>query len=339
MSSLEDFARDHERTEQLRSALARTQRQLRAEKDKNDVLVRAATQAAVDAVLADGPVTIPAPKQDKRDIKAEVALMHMTDWQGSKVTTSYNSEVMVRRVHKFLDSVERITNIQRAHHPVRDAVVLLGGDMVEGLFNFPTQPFEIDATIFEQWASVSRLLIDAVNRVLAQFENVTVVAEWGNHGRIGSKRSAVPRSDNFDRMVYEHSRQVVAAGNSRVTWYDCPEDVQRVEVGNYRAILIHGDEVGRNGFASPMTMVQHVTKWQSGALDFDFTDCYVGHYHNHAEFALPNGKGSVYYTGSTESDNRYARDTMGASATPSQRLHFIDPDQGRVSATYKVWVD
>jgi hypothetical protein len=82
--------------------------------------------------------------------------------------------------------------IQRAHHPVRECVLMLGGDMGEGLFNFPAQPFEIDATIFGQYVKVSRLLVDVVRRALALYEKVTVVGEWGNHGRIGSKRAAVP---------------------------------------------------------------------------------------------------------------------------------------------------
>jgi viroplasmin and RNaseH domain-containing protein len=30
---------------------------------------------------------------------------------------------------------------------------------------------------------------------------------------------------------------------------------------------------------------------------------------------------------------------MAASAVPSQRLHFIDPDKGRVTGIYKVWLD
>jgi hypothetical protein len=30
---------------------------------------------------------------------------------------------------------------------------------------------------------------------------------------------------------------------------------------------------------------------------------------------------------------------MAASAIPSQRLHFIDPNAGRVTAQYKVFVD
>jgi hypothetical protein len=195
----------------------------------------------------------------------------------------------------------------------------------------------VDATIFGQFASVSRLLIEVVRRALAIYENVKVVAEWGNHGRVGSKRDAIPRSDNVDRMCYEFARTMLA-DEERLTWPDCPEDIQRLEVGNYRALVIHGDEVGRSGYASPSTIVQHVAKWQSGAYPWSFRDCYVHHYHNHSEHALPNGLGSVYFTGSTESENRYALTTMAASAVPSQRLHFIDPEAGRVSAVYKVWL-
>jgi hypothetical protein len=139
-------------------------------------------------------------------------------------------------------------------------------------------------------------------------------------------------------MTYELARQILA-GEKRLTWHDCPEDIQRIEIGNYRALLLHGDEVGRNGFASPAAIVNHVTRWQSGSYPWAFRDAYIGHYHTHAEWALPNGLGSVYQTGSTESDNRYAGVNLAASATPSQRLHFIDPDKGRVTAAYKVWLD
>jgi hypothetical protein len=215
---------------------------------------------------------------------------------------------------------------------------MFGGDMVEGLFNFPTQAFEIDATLFEQYVTVSKLLVEVVQYALANYEKVHVVSEWGNHGRIGSKRDNVPRSDNFDRMCYELSRQLLK-GEKRLIWNDSPEDIQRVEIGNYKALLIHGDEVGRNGFASPATIVQHVNRWRSGSYPWDFRDVYIGHYHTHAEWALANGQGSVYQTGSTESDNRYAGVMLAATATPSQRLHFIDPIKGRVTAGYKVWLD
>ena len=324
---------------ELRLALARSQKQLAKARERTDELVEAVISASKDATLAVGEIpSIPEPKKDKRVKKGEVALWHLTDWQGAKKTVSYNSEIMRKRVMDFASKAIHITDIQRADHPVKECVIMFGGDMIEGLFNFPTQSWEVDASLFTQYTNVSRLIVDVVRFALSHYEKVEVISEWGNHGRIGSKRDNVPRSDNFDRMCYELARQLLE-GEKRLKWEDSPNDIQRVEIGNYRALLIHGDEVGRNGFASPGAIVQHVNRWRSGSYAWEFRDVYIGHYHTHAEWALANGLGSVYQTGSTESDNRYAGVMLAASATPSQRLHFVDPVKGRVTAGYKVWLD
>lgn len=325
---------------ELRGAAQRAQRQLMREKDRRAALVAAVYQGAKDAMLSMGPVQKvekpkPTPSKGKR---AEVALWDMGDWQGSKITTSYNSTVMRSRVMQFPAKVKKITDIHRADHRISDCAIIFGGDMVEGLFNFPTQPFETDATIFTQFTTVSRLIVDVVRAALADHENVQVIGEWGNHGRMGPKRAAIPRADNIDRMCFELARALLK-DESRLTWQDSAEDIQRLEIGNYRALVIHGDEIGRNGFASPMTIVNFANRWRSGAYPWAFRDVYVHHYHTHAEWPMANGEGTVYQTGSTESDNRYAMETMAASARPSQRLHFIDPEKGRVTSQYKVHLD
>ena len=335
---MDEFEREEE-VDVLRKANRTLQQQLRRAKAKTEDLVEATISGAKDAMATYGPIKpVPAPSVDKRRKSPEVALWDLGDWQGAKRTTSYNSDVMRERVMRYWGKAAKITEIQRADHSVRDCTIIFGGDMVEGLFNFPTQPHEVDQTIFGQYVTVSRLLVDTVRYALSVYENVTVVAEWGNHGRIGSKRDCVPRSDNVDRMCYELGRQLLEH-EDRLTWEDCPEDIQRVEIGNYRALAIHADEIGRNGFASPTTIANWVVRQKSGAYPWSFRDCYIHHYHTHAEFALPDGSGAIYQTGSTESDNRYAGVTMAASAIPSQRLHFIDPEAGRVTGQYKVWVD
>lgn len=330
----------------LRKANLNLQTKLIKAKSKVDDLVAATQEAAYEAVITLGNKPALTPKKDTRKARAQVALWHLTDWQGGKKTPTYNSEVMAERVSLFVERAEKLTNAQRQDHPIKHCVIAFGGDMVEGVsFNFPTQPFEIDQTIFGQYVTVSKTIVETVKQALRIYETVTVIPEWGNHGRIGSTRDVVPRSDNFDRMVYELAKQVLA-GEPRLTWQDCPEDIQRIWIPpntsagkGYRALLIHGDEIGRNGFASPATLVSAVARWQSGAYPWEFTDVYTGHYHNHLEFSLPNGMGSVYQTGSTESENRYASVLLAATAVPSQRLHFIDPDKGRVTTTHKVWLD
>ena len=324
--------------DELRRINADLQRRLRRAKAKTDDLVAATLQGARDSMTSFGRIApVPKPKIKPGTGKVESALWVLGDWQGAKRTTTYNSEVMRERVLRYCERARRITAIQRADHPVHDCTVVFGGDLVEGLWNFPTQPHEIDQTIFGQFTTVSRLMVDVVRNALATYDRVTVVNEWGNHGRLGSKRDCVPRSDNVDRMCSELARQLLAE-EERLTWEDCPEDIQRLEIGNYRAIVIHGDEIGRNGFASPSTIASWVVRQKSGAYPWAFRDCYIHHYHTHAETALPDGEGAVYQTGSTESDNRYAGVTLAASAIPSQRLHFVDPEAGHVTAQYKVWL-
>jgi hypothetical protein len=326
--------------QELRKANAKLQQDLVRAKSKVEDLVEATQTAAYQAVVNLGakPKITPA-KIDKRRSREQVALWHLTDWQLGKKTVSYNSEVGRQRVQLFVNKAAQITEIQRADHPVKKCVIMFGGDMVEGCrFNFPSQPFEVDSTTHEQWLNAAKIMAETVAAALAIYESVEVISEWGNHGRIGSTRDGLPRHDNIDRMAYMFAREMLS-GEKRLIWEDSPEDIRRVEIGNYRALLIHGDEVGRNGFASPSTIVQHITRWKSGSYDWDFRDVYLGHYHTHNEWAMSNGLGSVFQTGSTESDNRYAGVMLAATATPSQRLHFIDPVKGRVSSVHKVWLD
>ena len=331
-----EAAEQQDQIQQLRRALDNSYRELAKHKDKTAQLIDVVHSAAYDAMLSMGPIEpVPTPKLHGKG-KAEVALWHLTDWQGAKVTPSYNSEIMRKRVMEYCEKAVRITEMHRNDHPVNECFILFTGDMVEGLFNFSTQPFEIDATIFGQYVNVSRLLVDVVRTALANYKKVTVLSEWGNHGRIGSKRDSVPKSDNIDRMCYELARQLLE-NEKRLSWSGGAEDIQYGEIGEYRFLAMHGDEVGRMGFASPSAWQAAGNRWQAGAYHKPFRDIYLGHYHRFAQEPI-QGMGAIYWTGSTESDNRYARDSMAVSGMPSQRLHFIDPVKGRVTAQYQVWL-
>lgn len=331
--------KDLTEADELRRQVSDLQSRLRKSRTEKAALVEAVHRGARDALAALGPVApVAAPAKDKRVRDGEVAVWHLTDWQGAKITTTYNTEVMQERVMRFCDKAAVLTDIQRADHPVRECVILFGGDMVEGLFNFPAQPFEVDSSLFGQFAAVARLEADVVRRALSLYERVSVVQEWGNHGRVGSKRAAVPRSDNIDRMVSALAREIVGNDKRLTSWTMDEDDIQQVEIGNYRALLIHGDEIGRGGQVSINTIINHAKGWRSGAYPWPFEDIYGGHFHSHRDIELPWG-GCYYQTGSPETDNRYARDSMAASSKPTQRLHFVDPVAGQVTAQYRVWLD
>lgn len=324
--------------DELRRALRGEQVKLAKSRAKTGELMEAVYQAAESAALAVGRTAIETPTHDRRRTRAEAALMHLTDWQGGKATPSYGLDVMDERVDRFMQKALKITEIQRAHHPVRDAVLLFGGDLLEGVSIFPGQAWQVDSTLFTQVFRVASKVEDVVRFALAHFEHVHVVFEPGNHGRLGNKNDGIPHGDNMDRIIGEIVRRSLD-GQKRLAWEARDHWFQQVEVGNYRAMLIHGDEVrGFGGNTPSYALVRKGNAWASGAAKFAFRDIYVGHYHQTMQLTLANG-GQLYMTGSTESDNAYAAEFVAATSVPSQRLHFVDPDEGRVTAQYVIWLD
>ena len=345
--SLEDKLKDTDpQITELRNALLNAQRQLAKVKKNRDDFTAAVVQAAHDAMLSAGPLpAVPAPVKDTRSKKAEVALLHSTDWQLGKQTLSYDTKECERLVKQSIHKTILLTNIQRDDHPVKEIVVMFGGDIVENTTIFPSQVYEVDSDIMAQFTEASRIIIEIIRILLANFEKVTVVCEPGNHGRMG-KLGELPKDINWDKLTYMFAGQALK-DEKRLTWQMSKEDIQRVTIGNYKALLIHGDEI-RWGTAS--TIVRFADRWKSGAYKFfdeidqvtkgfDFRDLYIGHFHQHQSWNMANGEGSVFMSAAVESGNRYARDLLASNGVPSQRLHFIDPEKGRVTSEHRLWLD
>jgi hypothetical protein len=333
--ALSDELGELQTIDQLRQALKRSNELNIKLKHKTGELVAAVYQAAKDAGLATPPVKVKPPAKDTRKGKAEVALIHCTDWQLGKKTVSYGKETCAQRIERFIDKTIAITDIQRKHHPVREAVLFLGGDMVEGLGIFPGQAWEVDALLYEQLFNTSHIISQTITTLAANFESVRVVCEYGNHGRIGRK-GEMPAGDNIDRIAYEIARNKV--GHLVKDWQSSDAWYQITKIGNYKALLVHGDEIKSFGGNTPaFGILRKVNAWAGGVIE-DFHDCYMGHWHTPMSLTMSNG-GRIFVTGSPESHNEYAREFVAATGIPSQRLHFIDPDKGRVAAEYVVWLD
>jgi DNA repair exonuclease SbcCD nuclease subunit len=111
-----------------------------------------------------------------------------------------------------------------------------------------------------------------------------------------------------------------------------------VQIGNYRALLVHGDEIKSFGGNTPaFGILRKCNAWATGVVA-PFDDAYMGHFHTPMTLTTANG-GQVFVTGSPESGNIYAAEFVAAKGRPSQRLHFVDQERGRVTASYIVWLD
>lgn len=329
------------RERNLRETIYRLQRRLDDADAKREELVNAVYRAARDA--AEGLIIppVPRPPRDRRAGRPEVAVAMLSDWQLGKKTPTYTSEVCEARVARYVDKVRRLTEIQRADHPVRECRVWLLGDLVEGELIFPGQAHRIDASLYRQVAvDGPRILGNALRSLLATFDRVHVTAVIGNHGAIGGpvRREMHPES-NADTMLYRIVEQLLV--DPRLTWTIADPMGERgwyaIDViGNYRCLLFHGDQI-RGGFAGMpwYGFYKKVLGWRQ--VIAPFTDAACGHWHQPA--AIPLNEVIVRVNGSTESDNTYAVENLAASGRPSQWLYFVDPDAGRATAEYRVWLD
>ncbi len=338
MPALGDEIEQQRRLDELERTCNRLQRQLSDAKAKTAELVDAVVQAAHDAQLIAGkPKLIPAPKGRSGAGDAEWALVHLSDWQLGKRTEDYDTDVCIERVKYVVDRVRRITAIQRKDHPVPGCVILFGGDMVEGGGGiFPGQAYEVDSTGYAQIMAASNLMAEVVLAMLSDFEHVQVYSVHGNHGRIG-RRGDLPREDNLDLIAYALARGQLSE-QDRVTWNLHSHWYEHVVIGNYEALLCHGDQVKGYSGTPAFAIGRKATAWSSGALPVSFTDLYIGHYHQNLVLTLPNG-GQVRMVPSTESGSQYASEFMAAKGRPGQRLVYVHPERGHVTSEYMVWLD
>jgi hypothetical protein len=272
--------------------------------------------------------------------RSEYAVALLSDLQTGKITPDYDSAVAARRVERYAQKVIELAKIQEQDHPVRHAVVAMLGDMVEGVDIFPGQQWLIDSTLYRQVFDTTPTIIASFLRtLLTHFDTVTVHAVQGNHGRLGRRGQFGPE-DNADKMVYRLV-ELLLRDEPRVGFHIADPAGERawykvMELGEYRALLIHGDQIrGHSGFPW-YGLGKKVQGWASGGLGADsgFQDVLMGHWHQLAR--IPLNQKTVWVNGSTESTNTYAAENLAAQSDPSQWLLFVDPRKGRVTASYGV---
>jgi hypothetical protein len=329
--------------EELRKANRDLQRRLLKAKAKTADLVEAVHQGALDAsvILGKAPA-VPKPKADRRVKGAEAAVLLLSDWHVGKQTVSFDSDVAQERVKRLGEKVAKIAEIERADHPVEACHALLNGDFADNTSIFPGQVYEVDSTTFQQLFTASATLERLLRRLLSVFPVVHAWEQAGNHGRIGRKGD-YPRTDNIDLLVYRLARERLSdfeRDGQRLIWHEARSWFSIIEIGAYRALLLHGDQIKSFGGNIPAYgILRKANAWASGVLGDDFTDAYMGHFHQPMTLPLANGKGRVFVNPSIESDSEYAREFVAATGTPGQRLNLVDPVRGRVTSERVLWLD
>lgn len=314
-----------------------------AEKYKNvkDEAILSVYQAAYDTF---SQVELPPVKYNvsSKSTKGtpETAVAVFADWQLGKITATYNSDVLARRIELYTEKMLEIVNIQRQHHNVDNLHVWLLGDIVEGEEIFPGQSHLIDAGLYRQVGIYGpEIMHKFLTVALQNFKHVHVTGVIGNHGAVGGKaRRQHDPETNMDRLLYKIVSWIFK-DEPRIT-FNIPDGrgersfyaVDRI--GNYGSLLIHGDQM-----PSPTAFHGYFKKvmgWKDGAIPEQFDDVFMGHYHQQAKVTI--GSGLLRISGSPESNNTYAQEYFSSMSRPCQHLMFIHPENG-VTSEYSIWLD
>lgn len=313
-----------------------------AEKAKNHKaeLIGAVYQSIADNIAAVKVRTSKAPRLRSSVGAPEVAAVGVSDWQLSKVTSTYNTDICEERVELYGDKIISITEVQRSDHPVSDVHLWVVGDIVEGEMIFAGQSHLLDRSLYAQVAKDGpRILGNFVRRLLGQFETVHFVGIIGNHGSAGGRaRKEYNSETNMDRILYQIIK-LIFADEPRVT-FDIPDGFGERSfyavdtIGNLSTLLCHGDQ-----FPSPTALHAYQKKilaWRSGGIPEPFQQVFMGHYHQNLKASF--GDIVLRIGGSPESTNTFAQEVIGFMGKPSQHMQFISPSKGEVTAEYDVWL-
>ncbi len=340
--------------DQLYDQLEVVRKQLETEKRSRGRALRVIEETTRETIS--GLVIPPVPKPPKQtkldDAGEEVAVVMIADIQLGKLTPDYNSEIAEARMEIYAEKVLKLIELQRKIAPINKVKVWLLGDTVEGEDIFPGQQWLIDSSLYAQaMQNAPRILSKFIRRLLASVDEVDAEGVIGNHGRQGRKGTYHPET-NTDRMAYFVTKTIlqpeIDAG--RLTWEHAEPGnsgergwYSVSHIGNYSCLLIHGDQF-TGSLGVPWYGIQKmVPKWSvmgnDPKLPFEpFQDVAFGHWHQPMNWTI-NGIG-VRCCGSPESYNDYALEQLAGAGRPSQRMMFVDPVGGHVTAEYpEVWLD
>lgn len=340
LETLHDTAQGSITVDFLRSENKRLSRLAEKYKNVSTEATSAVYSAAFDAFSSFELPKIKKPNFSRSSKVAETAVAVFADWQLGKVTPDYNSQVAAQRIEQYTEKLLEITEIQRAHHPVKDLHVWLLGDIVEGEEIFPGQSHLIDSGLYRQvGVNGPEILSNFLATALENFEHVHVTGVIGNHGSVGGRnRRQYDPETNMDRLLYKIVSLVfnkedrisfnIPDGRGERNWYAVDS------IGNYSTLLIHGDQLPHPSSVSGY--YKRVLGWKDGAIPEHFDDVFMGHYHQ--QFKITIGSTVLRVSGSPESYNTYAQEYFNSMSRPCQHLMYIHPDNG-ITSEYSIWLD
>jgi hypothetical protein len=219
-------------------------------------------------------------------VRTRTRIVGLSDEQLGKVDRNGGTEAFFERIGSLFGDLEA----EMKARPCEDAVILLGGDLIEGFENTPQQAHTNDLSHPEMLRVARAYLTDAVTRIASRHERVRVLAVPSNHGawRRGKDNLGKPADDyglDCVRAVAEALAMSERWAHVEFIFPQSWEVSVAVKVRDDVLALTHG-HVGTSGPAS-------FERWFLNQLRGDSpigaaTLIISGHYHHYRQQPLGN---------------------------------------------------
>lgn len=315
-------------------------RELEAVKAQNRKLTEESADVAaiqriigtIDRKISDPPAWLLQPPKRAKLVHGTPTLM-LSDLHFGEVVYSkqvndvnaFNTSIAKKRLRRVFDGAVKLLRHTLAPGEFNGMVVILGGDMVDGVIHDELRE-AADETVIQSVITLHDELVPLLKGMADEFGRVHVPCVAGNHGRLDRKpRMKNGPQLNFDWMLY-HFLSRTLAHDTRITFqipdgFDCVYAVHGV-----RYMLTHGDSFkGGSGITGPLLPWMRgdaKTRKQYGALGLPYDVLVMGHWHQLRYL------GQIIVNGSLVGFNEYALKSRFDYEPPQQALWITHPVRG-----------
>lgn len=259
----------------------------------------------------------------------EVVGLLLSDAHIGKKTASYNPKVFVKRLRKLESAMMSIVNAHRSIRPIKKLVVVMNGDLVDAESIYPGQAVDgISIPLIDQIFTVGvPELTNFLYFCLANFEEVEVYCQKGNHGKLNASKWSTSKTTNWDHVLYK-ALEGATKNQPRLTWNINTKDWKsRFRIFGHGFMATHGDMIKMYYNMPYYGMSRQAMRWANTYRDkIKLTHFLFGHFHQAGSMRF--NQVWMHCNGSFVTDDVFAEEQIGVASVPEQLLFGVHPKRG-----------
>jgi len=262
------------------------------------------------------------------------AILHITDTHDGKKTKSFDQDILAQRMDALSEKLYKIR--QRLSFHIERFIIILTGDINDGVVIYPTQQHHQDETdALEQVDQASNLIFSfATDQQETWGCPVTMQCVAGNHGRAGRFHH---EETNWDILTYR-TMSTMAQFSPQID-VDYGKDNQEskflrvFKVNNTGILLYHGHGIRMYQSIPRYGIVQRIMRWSTTEALGDWRYMFLGHFHR-CEYFSQNQR-ACFMGGTMVTDDDWALEVLGYESDPHWWLLLMQPN-GDIEEQFKL---